>query len=141
MDFSALGRRVARGIEKAAVFAGGRLLALAARAPERARLPLAAAGTAALCAVFVLVWALSRPSAPQAEDFPAAPVVPAIPAGELFLPGEPDAAPPVLRGRERRKVWRAEDAGQFWTDPGNWDDGEAQTLMRREIDRFMETIQ
>ena len=44
-------------------------------------------------------------------------IISPIPAGELFIPDEPDFIPGVILGRERRESWTEEDAAEFWQDP------------------------
>jgi len=59
-----------------------------------------------------------------------------IPAGELFIPEEPDFIPGVLLGRERRSAWTEEDAGVFWQDPLK----QGEEIWREKIEAAVEDI-
>jgi hypothetical protein len=65
---------------------------------------------------------------------------PRISMDELFLPDEPDTAPGLLLGRERREAWDAADGEPFWTNPGDWGDEDWRRRMSAEIDKLMESI-
>ena len=64
-----------------------------------------------------------------------------IPAGELFLPDEPDFVPGVILQRERRTNWTEEDAGEFWQDPLRFGEGQWRENIETAIDEFLERIQ
>jgi len=67
-------------------------------------------------------------------------VISPIPAGELFLPDEPDFIPGVLPERERKTVWTEEDAAEFWQDPLTQDEEQWRDKIEAAIDEFLERV-
>ncbi|MCL2804369.1 MAG: hypothetical protein FWD26_00315 [Treponema sp.] len=63
-----------------------------------------------------------------------------IPAGELFIPEEPDFLPQVLLQRERRTSWTDEDAAEHWQDPLKSGEEQWREKIEAEIDKFLERV-
>lgn len=64
----------------------------------------------------------------------------AIAAAELFLPAEPDFLPELIRSRERRTAWTAEDAAPYWTDPASLESAPLTAAAKAAIDALLETV-
>lgn len=116
--------------------------------PSRRRRAVLIVSAAAL-GVFLIVLAVASPrveeapgetrdggvAAPPGERaFPVTPGL--IPPEELFLPDQPDFAPGVLLGRERRDGWTIDDVGQWWANPL----AEGEELWRSRIEAMVEEI-
>ena len=63
-----------------------------------------------------------------------------IPAGELFLPDEPDYLPGVLLERERRTSWNEQDALEHWQDPLRFGEEQWREKVEAAIDTFLERV-
>lgn len=63
-----------------------------------------------------------------------------IPAGELFLPDEPDFVPGVILGRERRAFWSEEDAAEHWQDPLRLGEKRWREQIEAAIDELLERV-
>ena len=78
------------------------------------------------------------------KEVPAEPsrqqVIPPIPAGELFIPDEPDFIPQILPGREKRSMWTEENAEEFWQDPLKHGEDKWRENIETAIDQFLERI-
>ena len=87
----------------------------------------------------LLVTALATAALRPGEAAPAnARAAYAIPAGELFIPDEPDFIPGILLGRGPRQSWSLEDIRPYWRAPENpefW-----QGVLRTAVDGIMEHI-
>jgi hypothetical protein len=59
---------------------------------------------------------------------------------ELFIPEEPDFIPGVLLERERRTLWTADDAAQYWQDPLKNGEEPWREYIENTIDELMERI-
>lgn len=87
-------------------------------AEEKRRLALICTGVFALfLTIAVLVSLFSKKSEPPNLEPERLMINSPIPAGELFIPEEPDFIPGVLLGREQRSSWTEEDASEYWIDP------------------------
>ncbi len=64
----------------------------------------------------------------------------AIASAELFLPAEPDFLPDLIRSRERRTAWKAEDAAPYWTDPASLESAPLTDAATAAIDALLETV-
>ena len=67
-------------------------------------------------------------------------IISPIPAGELFLPDEPDFIPGVLPERNRRTAWTEEDAAEYWQDPLRQGEEQWRQQIEKTIDEFLERI-
>ena len=67
-------------------------------------------------------------------------IISPIPAGELFIPDEPDFIPQILPGRERRTTWTEENAEEFWHDPLRQGEAQWRDNIETAIDKFMERV-
>ena len=67
-------------------------------------------------------------------------IISPIPAGELFIPDEPDFIPGVLLGRDRRESWTYEDAAEFWQDPLRSGEEPWRERIESVINRFWESV-
>ena len=67
-------------------------------------------------------------------------IISPIPAGEIFLPDEPDFLPGVLLERERRSNWTIEDASEFWQDPLRFGEEQWREKIEEIIDLFLERV-
>jgi len=63
-----------------------------------------------------------------------------IPAGELFLPDEPDFIPGVILSRERRTSWTADDALEHWHDPLRFGEEQWREKIEASIDELLERV-
>ena len=63
-----------------------------------------------------------------------------IPPEDLFLQKEPDFIPGVLLVRERRTMWTAEDAEQYWQDPLKHGEEPWRQQIEKVIDELMEHV-
>jgi len=63
-----------------------------------------------------------------------------IPAGEVFLPDEPDFLPGVLLGREQRSVWTEQDAAEYWQNPLRQGEEEWRNKIETSIDELLERV-
>jgi len=63
-----------------------------------------------------------------------------IPAGDLFLPDEPDFIPEILLQRERRTIWTEEDAEEFWQDPLMFGEQRWRENIEAAIDELLERV-
>ena len=63
-----------------------------------------------------------------------------IPAGEFFLPDEPDFVPGVILQRDRRTNWTEKDAAEFWQDPLRFGEEQWRENIETAIDEFLERI-
>jgi hypothetical protein len=63
-----------------------------------------------------------------------------IPAGELFLPDEPDFVPGIILQRDRRTTWTEEDAAEFWQDPLRIGEEQWRENIEAAIDKLLERI-
>ena len=68
-------------------------------------------------------------------------IIAPIPAGELFIPDEPDFIPQILPGRERRSSWTEENAEEFWQDPLRQGEDQWREQIETVIDEYLERIQ
>ena len=101
----------------------------------------------ALTAFFLLILTLSviLPMLRKDKVNPSDPeriiIISPIPAGELFLPDEPDFIPGVLLERDRRTIWTEDDAAEHWQNP--LINGEEQWRKKIEtaIDELLERVQ
>ena len=79
------------------------------------------------------------------KELPAEParqqIIAPIPAGELFIPDEPDFIPQILPGRERRSSWTEENAEEFWQDPLRQGEDQWREQIETVIDEYLERIQ
>ncbi|MCL2265367.1 MAG: hypothetical protein FWC22_04925 [Treponema sp.] len=67
-------------------------------------------------------------------------IISPIPAGELFLPDEPDYIPGVLLEREQRSIWSEQDAFEFWQDPLKDGEGQWRDKIEAAINDLLEHI-
>ena len=67
-------------------------------------------------------------------------IISPIPAGNLFLPEEPDYVPGVLLGRERRESWTEDDALLFWQDPLIYGEEKWREDIEAAIDELLEMV-
>ena len=67
-------------------------------------------------------------------------VISPIPAGDLFLPDEPDYIPGILLGRDRRESWSEEDASLFWQDPLIYGEEKWREDIEAAIDEILERV-
>jgi len=63
-----------------------------------------------------------------------------IPAGDLFLPDEPDFIPGVILQRDRRTSWTEEEAAEFWQDPLRFGEEQWREKIEAAIDEILERI-
>jgi len=63
-----------------------------------------------------------------------------IPAGDLFLPDEPDFVPGVMLEREKRTQWTADDAIPWWQDPLKDGEQEWRDQIEKTVDEIMENV-
>jgi hypothetical protein len=63
-----------------------------------------------------------------------------IPAGELFLPDEPDFVPGIILQRDRRTVWIEDDVTEFWQDPLRFGEEQWREKIEKAIDEFLERV-
>jgi len=63
-----------------------------------------------------------------------------IPAGELFLPEEPDFIPGILLMRDRKTSWTEEDAAEHWQNPLKHGEEQWREKIELSIDEFLELI-
>jgi hypothetical protein len=63
-----------------------------------------------------------------------------IPAGELFLPEEPDFLPSVILERRRRDAWTADDAEPYWYNPLEQGEEVWRDRVEQVIDELLERI-
>jgi len=97
-------------------------------------------------AVFSLLLTLSViiPLAGNKKEAPAEParqqIISPIPAGELFIPDEPDFIPRILPGREKRSSWTEENAEEFWQDPLKQGEDQWRENIETVINEFLERI-
>ena len=68
-------------------------------------------------------------------------IISPIPAGELFLPDEPDFIPSVLLERERRTIWTEDDAAEHWQNPLIYGDEQWRERIETAIDALLERVQ
>jgi len=135
---------LARLLARAQAALDGRL----GKAPPGRRKSLAAAACAAIAVLAAAVfaagrageWRAGRPGwdAPPPAGRPAQRNL--IPQEELFLPDEPDFAPGVLLGRERRAQWSAEDAEPWWQNPLAGGEEQWRARIEQMADEIMESV-
>jgi len=63
---------------------------------------------------------------------------PAIPAGEFFMPGEPDFVPKFIPGREPRSFWSVEEIRPYWKIPDKSDRWREE--IKSTVDKLMEAV-
>jgi hypothetical protein len=63
-----------------------------------------------------------------------------IPAGELFLPDEPDFIPGIILQRDRRTSWTEEDAAEHWQNPLRFGEEQWREKIESTINEFLERI-
>lgn len=63
-----------------------------------------------------------------------------IAAEELFPPAEPDFLPDLIRSREPRTSWTAEDVAPYWTDPSSLESAPLTAAAAAAIDELLETV-
>jgi len=97
-------------------------------------------------AVFSLILSLSVivPLAGKNKKIPeeheSIPIISPIPAGELFIPDEPDFIPGVLYERDRRLVWSEEDAAEHWQDPLRQGEERWRNQIEETIEELLERV-
>jgi len=64
----------------------------------------------------------------------------AIPAEEIFMPGEPDFIPGVLLERDMRSSWTEQDALEYWQDPLTSGEEQWREKIEAAIDEFLERV-
>jgi len=67
-------------------------------------------------------------------------IIAPIPAGELFLPEEPDFIPGVLLERSRRSSWTMENAAEHWQDPLRLGEEQWRERIEAAIDELLERV-
>ena len=101
----------------------------------------------ALTVVFSLVLTLSviLPMLKKDNKIPSGPerivINSPIPAGELFLPDEPDFIPGVLLERDRRTNWTEDDAAEHWQNPLIHGEEQWRKRIETAIDELLERVQ
>lgn len=107
-------------------------------AEEKRRLLLICTGVfALLLTLSVIVSLFNKHSEKPQPQAPERLIINSpIPAGELFIPEEPDFLPGILLGREQRSGWTEDDASEFWQDPLK--QGEEQ--WRKKIETSMDEL-
>ena len=97
-------------------------------------------------AVFSLILSLSVivPLAGKNKEIPAeqerTTIISPIPAGELFIPDEPDFIPGVLHERDRRLAWTEEDAAEHWQDPLRQGEERWRNQIEETIEELLERV-
>jgi hypothetical protein len=110
------------------------------RFPEKKRRPLllGLAGIAMLFFVLLISTLLTFTGRPERAALPESTAVLDIPAGEFFIPSEPDFLPEFLLERPPRGFWTLDDIRPYWRIP------EHTELWREQItsavDRLMEGV-
>jgi len=110
-------------------------------AEQKKRLALICTGVfAVLLTLSVLLSVIN----PGERPLPGGPerlmIISPIPAGDLFLPDEPDYVPGVLLGRDRRDRWTEEDASLFWQDPLRYGEEKWREDIEAAIDDLLEQV-
>jgi len=101
----------------------------------------------ALTIVFSIILTLSviLPMIKRNKAIPSGPerinIISPIPAGELFLPDEPDFIPSVLLERERRTIWTEDDAAEHWQNPLLIGEEQWRERIETAIDALLERVQ
>ena len=102
---------------------------------------------ALVCAIafsLILSLAVIVPMINKDDEIPAAPerinIISPIPAGDLFLPDEPDFIPGILLTRDRRTSWTEEDAAEHWQNPLKQGEEPWRKKIELSIDEFLERI-
>ena len=113
---------------------------LALTAEQKRKLALICTGVFSLfLTLAVLISLFTREREKPAEiERPA--IISPIPAGELFLPDEPDFVPGVLLERDRKTSWTEEDAEQYWQDPLRQGEEQWREKIEMEIDKILERV-
>ena len=109
-------------------------------AKQKQILILACTGLFALLLTISVILSISG----KKEEIPAGPadimIISPIPAGEIFLPDEPDFIPGVLLERYRKASWTEEDALEHWQDPLRFGEEQWRVKIETTIDNFLENI-
>jgi len=109
-------------------------------ANQKQLLILVCTGVFTLILIISVILSISE----KKDEIPAGPqditIISPIPAGELFLPDEPDFIPGVLLERERRTSWTEEDALEHWQDPLRFGEEQWRERIENAIDAFLEHI-
>jgi hypothetical protein len=90
--------------------------------PENKRVPVLAAGGGCIFVIICLIAIAASGNrsggrVPGEGEGALAVSGPHIPAEDLYYPVEPDFLPGLLREREPRQGWTADDLRPFWRDP------------------------
>ena len=107
---------------------------------QKQRLALICTGVFALLLTLSVIISITG----NKTKIPAEPdrlmIISPIPAGELFLPDEPDFIPGVLLERGRRTIWTEEDAAEHWQDPLRLGEEQWREKIEAAVDNLLERI-
>ena len=110
-------------------------------AKQKQSLILVCTGLFALLLTISVILSMTKNKDEMAETGPQdIIIISPIPAGELFIPNEPDFIPGVLLERDRRTSWTLEDAAEHWQDPLRFGEGQWRDNIETAIDAFLEHI-
>jgi len=107
---------------------------------QKQRLILVCTGIFALFLTMAVVIPIMSKNNKDPDEQSRLIIISPIPAGEIFLPYEPDFVPGVLLGRERRTSWTEEDAAEHWQDPLRFGEEQWREKIEAAIDEFLEFI-
>ena len=109
-------------------------------AQQKQRLALICTGVFALLLTLSVIISISGKKTKTPSEPDRLMIISPIPAGELFLPDEPDFIPGVLLERNRRTTWNEEDAAEHWQDPLKLGEGQWREKIEATIDNLLERI-
>ena len=108
-------------------------------AVQKQRLALICTGVFALILTLSVVISISGKKAKTPSSPDRLNIISPIPAGEIFLPDEPDFIPGVLLD-SRKTEWTEEDAAKHWQDPLRLGEEQWRGNIETAIDNFLERI-
>jgi len=109
-------------------------------AVQKRRLILVCTAAFSLILTLSVIIPLAGKGKKAPEEYERTTIISPIPAGELFIPGEPDFIPGVLPGRDRRTVWTEEDAAEHWQDPLRQGEEQWRKQIEDTIEELLERI-